>query len=174
MYYRKSYAKQAMNGKNILFIISKVLPAKIAYAHCDIPCGIYDPNRAQLAAHTVIRMTQLLSELVRDDKTKLGHDIARMTSVKEKHAEIIEEELGTLEDDYFKEEHFKEFSELKELFSNSSKLTAKIRQNIDMKAAEEMLENILKISEIFYKTKKLQPVRIKSPYPTQREIVTYK
>jgi hypothetical protein len=43
-----------------------------------------------------------------------------------------------------------------------------------MKAAEEMLENILKISEIFYKTKKLQPVRIKSPYPTQREIVTYK
>jgi nickel superoxide dismutase len=174
MYYRKSYSKQAMSRKSILSIISKILPAKTAYAHCDIPCGIYDPNRAQLAAHTVIRMTQLLSESVNDNKIKLGHDIARMTLVKEKHAEIIEEELGTLENDYFKEEHFKEFSELKELFFNSSKLTAKIRQNIDLEAAEEILENILKISEIFYKTKKLHPVRLKSPYPTQREIVTYK
>jgi nickel superoxide dismutase len=119
--------------KNLISIISKALPVKVAYAHCDIPCGIYDPNRAQLATHTVIRMTQLLNELVNDDKIKLGHDIVRMTSVKEKHVDIIEEELGTLEDDYFKEEHFKEFSELKELFSNSSKLLAKIRQNIKRK-----------------------------------------
>jgi len=174
MYYGISYVELTMNKKCILSIISKILPVKVAYAHCDIPCGIYDPNRAQLAAHTAIRMTQLLGELINDDKIKLGHDIARMTSVKEKHAEVIEEELGTLEDDYFKEEHFKEFSELKELFSNSAKLTAKIRQNIDIEAAEELLENILKVSEIFYKTKKLQPVRLKSPYPTQREIVTYK
>ena len=38
----------------------QLLPAKTVYAHCDIPCGIYDPNRLQQAAHTVLRMTQLL------------------------------------------------------------------------------------------------------------------
>jgi nickel superoxide dismutase len=160
--------------RGILSVICKILPTKVAYAHCDIPCGIYDPNRAQLAAHTVIRMTQLLSELNIEDKIKLSHDISRMTHVKEEHVDAIEHELGTLRDDYFKESHFKEFSELRGFFFDAIKLSAKVRQNIDMNSAEALLEDVLKISEIFYKTKKLKPVRLKSPYSTQREIVTYK
>lgn len=155
-------------------MLGKLIPTKMAYAHCDIPCGIYDPNAAQLAAHTVIRMTQLLNELNRGDETKAEHDIARMTHVKEDHGEMVEEELGTLENDYFKEEHFIEFPELKRLFSDATKLSVKVRQAIDMESAEQLLEMVLKISEIFYKTKNLIPVRIKSPYPTQREIVIYK
>ena len=158
----------------VLSLISRILPLRVAYAHCDIPCGIYDPNRAQLATHTVIRTTQLLGELSNEDKIKLGHDIARITSVKEEHVDVIEQELGTLEDDYFKEQHFQEFPELKGFFSSALKLSGKVRQNVDIESADLLLENILKISEIFYKTKKLEPVRLKSPYPTQREIVTYK
>jgi nickel superoxide dismutase len=160
--------------RGILNVICKILPTKVAYAHCDIPCGIYDPNRAQLAAHTIIRMIQLLSELNIEDKIKLGHDVSRITNVKEEHVDVIEQELGTLRDDYFKEDHYKEFPELREFFSDAIKLSAKARQNIDMNSAEELLEDVLKISEIFYKTKKLEPVRLKSPYSTQREIVTYK
>lgn len=163
----------------------RILPAKIAYAHCDIPCGIYDPNRAQLAAHTIIRMTQLLSELKKENppsheasagqgETKAEHDIVRMTHVKEDHGEMVEEELGTLENDYFKEEHFGVFPELKKLFFDAVKLSIKVRQNIDMQSAEQLLETVLKISEIFYKTKNLEPVRVKSPYPTGREIVVYR
>lgn len=160
--------------KNLLIAISRIFPTKIAYAHCDIPCGIYDPHAAQVAAHTIIRMTQLLGAVGRDNETKAEHDIARMTWVKEDHGVKVEEELDTLENDYFKEEHFREFPELEKLFSDAVKLSVKVRQNIDMASAEQLLEVILKISEIFYKTKKLVPVRIKSPYPTEREIVTYK
>lgn len=160
--------------KNLLSIFSKIIPAKIAYAHCDIPCGIYDPHAAQMGAHTVIRMTQLLNDLKIEDEIKVEHDIARMTHVKEDHGSMIEDELGTLENDYFKEEHFKKYPELKELIVGAIKLSVKIRQAIDMKSAEELLEMILKISEIFYRTKNLTPVRVKSPYPTEREIVTYK
>ncbi len=160
--------------KILLSIISKILPAKIAYAHCDIPCGIYDPHAAQVGAHTVIRMTQLLSELKREGETKAEHDISRITHVKEDHGSLIEDELGTLENDYFKEEHFTKFPELKELIANAVKLSIKTRQAIDMASAEQLLETILKISEIFYKTKNLVPVRVKSPYPTEREIVVYK
>jgi len=144
------------------------LPEQIAYAHCDIPCGIYDPNAAQQGAHTVIRMTQLLGE-----KTS-PHDIARLTHVKEEHGERVEDELGTLENDYFKDEHYQEFKELKELIAAAVKLSVKVRQTVDMESAEELLEKVLQISEIFYKTKKLEPVRVKSPYPTEREIVVYK
>ena len=57
---------------------------------------------AQRAAHTIIRMTQLLTDVKGDDPKKMAHDIARMTNVKEEHANILEEELETLRNDYFK------------------------------------------------------------------------
>lgn len=163
-----------MLASYFLSAISKVIPTKIAYAHCDIPCGIYDPHSAQVGAHTIIRMTQLLSELKRENETKAEHDIARITHVKEEHGSLVEEELGTLENDYFKEDHFKEYPELKKLIATATKLSAKTRQTIDMTSAEELLEVVLKISEIFYKTKNLKPFRVKSPYPTEREIVLYR
>ncbi len=151
----------------IRFLV-KILPEQTAFAHCDIPCGIYDPHNAQMAAHTVIRMTQLLSE------KKAEHDIARITRVKEEHGALVEEELGTLENDYFKPEHHKEFLELKELISSAVQLSIKVRQNIDTTAANELLTKTQKIAEIFYKTKKFEPVRIPSGYPTGGELVSHK
>jgi nickel superoxide dismutase len=151
-----------------------ILPLKIAYAHCDIPCGIYDPHQAQLAAHTVIRMTQLLMEIKREGETKAEHDVARITYVKEEHSSIIEGELETLRNDYFKEEHYKEYSNLNDLFVKTLKTVSKARQNIDIVVAQETLSGILEIAEIFYKTKGVIPVRVKSIYPTGGEIVVYK
>lgn len=151
-----------------------LLPLRIVHAHCDIPCGIYDPHQAQLAAHTVIRMTQLLTEIKRDNETKAEHDIARMTHVKEEHSSIIEEELETLRNDYFKKEHYKEYSNLNDLFVKTLKSAAKARQNIDVAAAGETLSGVLEIAEIFYKTKGVTPVRVKSVYPTGGEMVFYK
>lgn len=158
----------------IFKIIFDLLPEKKAYAHCDIPCGIYDPHMAQVAAHTVIRMAQLLTDLKTDDPKKSAHDIARMTHVKEEHVSIIEKELETLRNDYFKEEHYKEYPSLNELFTNTLKSAAKTRQNIDVPAAEETLAGILGIAEIFYKTKNVTPIRVKSVYPTGGEMVIYK
>lgn len=145
-----------------------------AFAHCDIPCGIYDPTPAQIAAHTVLRMTQLLKDVKREDETTAEHDIARMTRVKEKHGERVEEELGTLENDYFKPEHFEANPNLKDLLADTVKLSAKARQHIDLEASKQLLEKVLQISEVFYKTKNVTPVRVKSLYPTEAEIVTYK
>lgn len=158
----------------LLNFILKFLPQYLAFAHCDIPCGIYDPFRVQQAAHTVIRMTELLSGVKREDETKAEHDIARITRVKEKHSDIIEEELDTLQNDYFKEEHFKEYPNLADLFSKTIKSSIKARQNIDLKAAEQTLSGAQEIAEIFFKTKNVEPVRVKTVYPTQREIVLHK
>jgi len=146
-----------------------LLPSKPIYAHCDIPCGIYDPHQAQLAAHTVLRMTSLLNEEKND-----MHEIARLTRVKEKHGEIIEEELGTLEIDYFKEEHFKENPELEGLLKKTAKLSVKARQEVSMEVSQELLKNVQEIAEIFWKTKGLEPIRIPSGYPTEGEIVSHK
>jgi len=87
---------------NIIKSFIKLLPEEEALAHCDIPCGIYDPYVAQRAAHTILRMTQLLTDIKSGDPKKMAHDITRMTQVKEEHVELLEEELETLRNDYFK------------------------------------------------------------------------
>ena len=158
-----------------------LLRVKTAYAHCDIPCGIYDPHTAQMAAHTVIRMTQLLEELKPssseppfEERKKIISQISRLTRVKEEHGHLVEDELGTLENDYFKPEHFEKFPNLKELLAKGVKLSITTRQNIDIKSANELLETTMQIAEIFFKTKGVSPVRVKSVYPTGGEIVTHK
>ncbi len=169
--------------KTILrFLSEKLLIEKTAYAHCDIPCGIYDPYVVQRAAHTVIRMTQLLTDLKRDDpsansgqaETKAEHDIARLTHVKEEHSNLLEEELDTLRNDYFKEEHFKEYLNLNDLFVQALKSSAKARQNIDMAAAQDSLAKVQEIAEIFFKTKNVESIRVKTVYPTGGEIVLHR
>lgn len=146
---------------------------QVAYAHCDIPCGVYDVHGMQMAAHTIIRMTQLLGEVKRDDETKAEHDIARLTRVKEKHGAIVEDELGTLENDYFKPEHMSSFPELTDLLKTAVKLSITTRQTIDPEGANKLLETTQTIAEIFYKTKKLTPKRVPSGYPTGGELVMH-
>jgi nickel superoxide dismutase len=161
--------------KTILHFLAKnLLVEKIAYAHCDIPCGIYDPYVAQRAAHTIIRMTQLLTEIKQEDDLKSDHAIARITYVKEEHANILEEELETLRNDYFKEEHFKQYPNLNDLFVQALKFSGTARQSIDMQAAKDSLAKVQEIAEIFFKTKGVTPVRVKTVYPTGGEIVLHK
>lgn len=159
--------------RKIISHFAKFLPLQTAFAHCDIPCGIYDPHNAQMAAHTVIRMTQFLEDVKREDEIKAEHDIARITRVKEKHSNLIEEELETLRNDYFKEEHFKEYSNLDSLFMEALKASSKARQGISLESAKLSLSKIMEIAEIFFKTKGVTPVRVKSVYPTEGEIVTH-
>lgn len=164
----------------LLNFLLKILPEKIAYAHCDVPCGIYDPHAAQLAAHTVIRMVNLINEVKAssdnapfEERKKIIHQIARLTLVKEEHAERVKHEVRILWGDYFKEEHVKEYPELHDLVFKTMKLASAARQNIDLDAANELLSNVQKIAEIFYKTKGIEPVRVKAPYPTGGEIVLH-
>lgn len=152
--------------KNVLVSLLRIVPLQTVYAHCDIPCGIYDPHQAQLAAHTVMRMTQLIQEAKGDI-----HKIARMTRVKEEHGKMVEEEIVTLWADYFKEEHLKEYPDLHSLIWKTIKISGKARQEVNMDAAQELLTNTQKIAEIFWKTKKIPTIRIHASYPTGDEIV---
>lgn len=162
-------------------LLIKLIPTRPIYAHCDIPCGIYDPHQVQLAAHTVIRMINLINDLKPttkeppfDERKKIISQVSRLTKVKEEHAGIVEEEIETLWADYFKEEHLKEYPDLNNLILKTVKLTGKVRQEINLEAAEELLKNVQEIAEIFWKTKGMEPVRIASGYPTEGEIVSHK
>ncbi|MEM5797547.1 MAG: superoxide dismutase, Ni [Candidatus Aenigmatarchaeota archaeon] len=152
---------------SIFNLIDKVHPARVAYAHCDIPCGIYDPHIAQMAAHTVIRMINLINE-AKDD----AHKISRLTAIKEQHAELCKHEIRILWGDYFKPEHVEKYPELNELVWKVMKLGSKVKQEVDLQAAQELLETVNKIAEIFWKTKGLDTQRVKTTfYPTGNETI---
>src|SRR3989344_7691138 len=111
----------------VVISLLKLLPSEIVYAHCDIPCGIYDPHNMQMAAHTIIRMTNLIEELRKDtehDEIEKEHKLIRCTQVKEEHAELLKHEVRVLYGDYFKEEHLKEYPELQDLVFKTFKLAS--------------------------------------------------
>jgi len=159
-------------------LIDEVFPAQPVYAHCDIPCGIYDPYQAQIAAHTVIRMVNLLDEVNAsspepdfDERKRIISRVARLTSVKEEHAEIVKREVRILWGDYFKPEHAEKFPSLHQLVFDIMKLASKARQEVNLEASRQLLGKVQEFAEIFWKTKDKESIRVKSTYPTEGELV---
>lgn len=160
----------------ILRILDRLFKPSVAYAHCDIPCGIYDPHEAQMAAHTVLRMTNMLNELELaseevEDRKKFVHQVSRLQKVKEEHAELIKHQVRIIWGDYIKPEHLEKHKDIHDLVFNIMKQASKIRQNVDLKAAEELLTMVQKFAEIFWETKGRETKKVKSGYPTEGEIV---
>ncbi len=133
----------------------KLLPSQKVYAHCDIPCGLYDPGDAQLAAKTVLVMVQKINALPKENPTVNDRNsFVRMVMNKEDQAEICERELVTLWVDYFKEEHLEKFPDLHDTFWKATKLCAKNMQNVDEVMAQELVQIVDKIAQMFAETKK--------------------
>tara|TARA_B100001013_G_C24381497_1_gene352287 strand:+ start:53 stop:502 length:450 start_codon:yes stop_codon:yes gene_type:complete len=121
-----------------------------ASAHCDIPCGIYDPHLAQIAALTTVRMNQLIGDLSEaPDDAKF----ARYVAVKEHHAELCKHEIRIIWGDYIKPEHVEQYPELHQIVWNIMKLGSKTKQEVNLEAAQDLLDNVQKFSEIFWQTK---------------------
>jgi nickel superoxide dismutase len=133
-------------------------PAEI-HAHCDIPCGIYDPHAAQIAALSVIRMNQLINDLPKPAGTDAKaletyvHQLSRYVKVKEDHAEICKHELRVLWGDYFKPDHLKQFPDLHQMFWDAMKLASKTRTEVNLDAANQLLAKVQQITEVFWKSK---------------------
>jgi nickel superoxide dismutase len=144
----------------VLEAFDRAAPPSVAYAHCDIPCGIYDPHAAQLAALTVVRMVQLIGALqqpaegaAKVEWDTYGMQIARYSAVKEEHAKICEHEIIVLWTDYFKPEHLEKHPDLHDVVWKTAKLTSTVKQQISMDAAQQLLAGTQQIAEIFWDTK---------------------
>jgi nickel superoxide dismutase len=144
----------------VLEKFDRVAPPSDAYAHCDIPCGIYDPHMAQIAALTVVRMVQLIDALQQPGANAskaewdtYGMQISRYTAIKEEHARLCEHELIILWTDYFRPEHLEKHPNLHDVVWKTAKLTSTVKQQINMDAAQQLLAGCQQIAEIFWDTK---------------------
>ena len=135
-------------------LIAKRLPLYEAEAHCDIPCGIYDPIAAKIAAQTVLKMVMRIQSL--DDPGSSAdalNSASRYVTVKEEHAELTKHELDILWHDYFKPEHLDKYPDLHTTFWNATKLASANKQGVDLDAARSLVDSVDKIAEIFWATK---------------------
>ena len=128
-------------------LLSRIIPVREVFAHCDIPCGIYTVEPAQTAARTVVKMVEKIQEADASDI----HSISRFTLIKEKHAQIVKEQLLILWTDYFKEEHIEAFPTLHDTFWKAAKLCSKAKQEVSMDTAKELQEAVDKIAAMFSK-----------------------
>ena len=138
--------------------IDLVSPPATAHAHCDIPCGIYDPHLAQIAALTVVRMNQLI-EAARGDAPKTESSLSRYIEVKEEHSELVKREVRILWGDYFKPEHLEKHKDLHTVVWNILKAAGKTRQENNLAAAQDLLAQVQKLAEIFWDTKGVKAKR---------------
>ena len=139
---------------NLLPSILNLLPSSLVYAHCDIPCGIYDPHNAQLAAKTVLTMVQKLKELTINNDQLTMNNFIRMVNVKEEHAELCKREILILWTDYFKAEHLEAHPDLHETIWKTAKLCSENKRHIDEDLANQLVESVDKVAQIFASTKK--------------------
>ncbi len=137
------------------FLAVLLLPA-IAYAHCDIPCGIYSPEAALLAAKTVWTMVKKIMDLKVPSNAgsaeveMFQNTVSRMVAVKEEHAQLCKKELLILWTDYFKPEHLSRFPNLHETFWKAAKLCSRNKQNVDLPAAEDLQKTVGEIAQMFH------------------------
>jgi nickel superoxide dismutase len=160
--------------RQLLSLANRALPAESASAHCDIPCGIYDPHYAQVAALSVIRMNQLIEgmEAPAMDKAardKYMHNLARYTLVKEEHAELVKREIRIIRGDFFKPDNSPD--NIGELTDSIMKTASKARQNIDMDAANQLLDLVNEFAAAFWKAKGVETKKVSSNQAAGGEFV---
>ncbi len=134
-------------------------PEILAHAHCDGPCGIYDPSSARIAAEAVLSMTQKLLSLKAPSTSDTEafaaylNTFARYVAIKEEQAHLAKTELLVLWTDYFKPVHVEKYPDLHDIFWNAAKLCSSVKVELNLDHANELLTAIKKIHDIFWETK---------------------
>jgi nickel superoxide dismutase len=128
-------------------------PSHIAYAHCDGPCGVYDPAAARIAAEAVLSMEKKIAALGDGQDAATVNTRTRFIAIKEQQAELVKKELDILWHDYFKPEHLDKYPNLHDVFWKAAKLASKNKTEQDAANGEALLKSIEEIHGIFWATK---------------------
>ena len=138
-------------------MVDTIFAPQTAYAHCDVPCGIYDPKPAQIAAATVLKMVEKIEGSSKKNQTVEDRNLfVRSVLTKEEHAGKCKEELLILWTDFFKPEHLEMFPTLHDTFWKATKLCSKNKQAVSLESAQELVKAVDEIVQIFTKVKDAQ------------------
>ncbi|MDP9823863.1 superoxide dismutase, Ni [Nocardioides massiliensis] len=125
-------------------------PTLEAQAHCDLPCGVYDPAQARIEAESI---KAIIAKVADSDDPDFR---TRAVLIKEQRAELVKHHLWVLWTDYFKPPHFEKYPHLHTLVNEATKLAGAggAKGTLDADVADQLLAKIDEIAEIFWETKK--------------------
>src|SRR4051794_33841192 len=126
-----------------------IAPAVEVSAHCDLPCGVYDPAQARIEAQSVKAIIEKYHDS-NDDAFK-----TRALIIKEERSDLVKHHLWVLWTDYFKPPHFEKYPQLNELFNSATKLAGAAggKGSMDPAEGQKLLDYIAEIDKIFWETK---------------------
>ncbi|MER7706278.1 superoxide dismutase, Ni [Kitasatospora sp. NPDC097605] len=122
-------------------------PRATAHAHCDLPCGVYDPAQARIEAESV-KATQEKYQANED-----AHFRARAVIIKEQRAEAVKHHISVLWSDYFKAPHFEKYPQLHQLINDTLKAASAAKASTDPATGQALLDLIAEVDKIFWETK---------------------
>jgi nickel superoxide dismutase len=131
-------------------MLSRIFRTTEVSAHCDLPCGVYDPAQARIEAQSI----KMICQKVADNND--ADFRVRATIIKEQRSELVKHHLWVLWTDYFKAPHFEKYPQLHTLFNEATKLAGAsgTKGTLDADVADQLLARIDEIAEIFWETKK--------------------
>jgi nickel superoxide dismutase len=134
-------------------------PSRLAHAHCDLPCGVYDPAQARIEAESVMAIQKKYQDAENQKKpTESADDFrARCLLIKEERADLVKHHLWVLWTDYFKPEHLDKHGELHDVFWKATKAAGDAKKAQDPAQGQQLLDLIKEIDEIFWETKGGRP-----------------
>ncbi len=136
----------------MLRTLDALRPAPTASAHCDGPCGVYDPASARIAGEAVLSMTKKLLDL--DMSAEGAHNTyIRYVAIKEEQAEIVKRELDILWHDYFKPQNLEQSPDLHTVFWTAAKQASACKTSVSLDAANELMSQIENVHNMFWASK---------------------
>jgi nickel superoxide dismutase len=121
-------------------------PSRVAHAHCDLFCGVYDPAQAMIEAKSVLNCCTKY-HASDDDVFR-----ARCVSIKEERAELVKHHLSVLWSDFFKPHHAEAFPNLHDLFWRAVKQAGDAKKSMDPEVSQKLIDLISEISDVFWQT----------------------
>ena len=144
-------------ASRLLTLVDRVAPPQQLSAHCDVPCGVYDPEQARIEAESCYKIIQKYADS--DDEVFR----ARCIGVKEHRADVAKEAIYVLWSDYFKPPHVEQFPDLHQVCWEAAKQCSAVKHTMDLDAAQKLLDYIDRIEEMWKATGGQDTTRIKRP-----------
>ena len=131
-------------------------PRRVVHAHCDLPCGVYDPAQARIEAESIKAVQERYADA---EGKKSANETAdqykhRCLEIKEERADLVKHHLWVLWTDYFKPSHLEQYPQLHDLFWNATKAAGDAKRSVDPAQGQQLLDHITEIDKIFWETKK--------------------
>jgi len=117
------------------------------HAHCDLPCGVYDPAQARIEAQSVKAVMERYQQNQDPDYR------TRCVLIKEERADLVKHHLWVLWTDYFKPEHLDKVPNLHDLFWRATKAAGDAKKTMDVAVADKLLGLIDEVDAAFKATK---------------------